>query len=214
MDYLENIKKFIADGSKKVSEAAEHIGEKIREVGEEGIEITKEMIAEAGEKTSDIVQMTQLKREINHLKKDINEDFTNLGEITFKLHTARTKAKVAERFKVQVDRIDHMKQELKLKEENYTELRKQYSGNYVISKLSDELAEGDAAIDQVTISANSTVIKKSLKEIVLPKETLISAIKRDEEIIIPDGNTKIAAGDIVTLIGKRKDIKKATNTLQ
>ena len=208
MEYLENIKKFIADSSKKVSKAAEEIGDKIREVGEEGIEITKEMIAEASDKTSDIIQITQLKREINSLDKSINENFKILGEVAFKLHTARNKTKITEKFTNQIERIDQLKQELKLKEDNYSVLRKMYSGNYVINKLSDDLADGDAEIDQVRVSEKSSAVNKSLKEVVLPKEALITMIKRNEEIIIPDGNTRISDGDVVTVIGKRKDVKK------
>ena len=42
----------------------------------------------------------------------------------------------------------------------------------------------------------------------MPKEALISAIKRNDEVIIPDGNTKILADDLVTIIGKKNDVNK------
>jgi len=47
----------------------------------------------------------------------------------------------------------------------------------------------------------------------LPKEALISAIKRNDEVIIPDGNTKILVDDIVTIIGKSNDVKKVKSKL-
>jgi Trk K+ transport system NAD-binding subunit len=47
-----------------------------------------------------------------------------------------------------------------------------------------------------------------LKELLLPKQALVSAIKRGEKMIIPDGNTKIQAGDQITIIGKTDDVEK------
>jgi NhaP-type Na+/H+ and K+/H+ antiporter len=55
--------------------------------------------------------------------------------------------------------------------------------------------------------------RKEKKELPLPKEALISAIKRNDEVIIPDGNTKILANDLVTIIGKKNDVIKVKNKL-
>ncbi len=63
-------------------------------------------------------------------------------------------------------------------------------------------------IDQVIISEKSNVVNKLLKEILLPKEALVSAIKRGEEVIIPDGNTQLKKGDQVIVIGKKDDVEK------
>ena len=67
-------------------------------------------------------------------------------------------------------------------------------------------------IDQIAVKASSSVVNKRLKEVELPKNALISAIKRKEEIIIPDGNTKLMAGDVLTVIGKKKDVAKLTQS--
>ena len=77
-----------------------------------------------------------------------------------------------------------------------------------MQKFSDELAESDAVIDQVLVSEKSNSANKSLKELTLPKEALISAIKRNDQVIIPDGHTKILVDDLVTIIGKRNDVNK------
>jgi trk system potassium uptake protein TrkA len=62
----------------------------------------------------------------------------------------------------------------------------------------------------VIISEKSNVVNKLLKEILLPKEALVSAVKREEEVIIPDGNTLLKAGDQVIVIGKKDDVEKVT----
>ncbi|MFH0957178.1 MAG: TrkA C-terminal domain-containing protein, partial [Pseudomonadota bacterium] len=83
-----------------------------------------------------------------------------------------------------------------------------HSDNYVIEKLSEDLSSANAIIDQVIISNQSNVVNKLLKDILLPKEALVSAIKRGEEVIIPDGNTQLKAGDQVIVIGKTNDVEK------
>ena len=88
--------------------------------------------------------------------------------------------------------IDRSKREYDKKSIAYNSLRKTYSGNYMINKLSDQLAESNATIDQVLVSEKSSAAAKTLKEISLPKNALITAIKRDKEIIIPDGNTRLS----------------------
>jgi Trk K+ transport system NAD-binding subunit len=82
-----------------------------------------------------------------------------------------------------------------------------------VNKLSEDLAEAGAIIDQVIISEKSNVVKKLLKEILLLKEVLVSAIKKEEEIIIPDSNTQLKTGDQVIVIGKKDDVEKIVKRL-
>lgn len=63
-------------------------------------------------------------------------------------------------------------------------------------------------IDQIVIKESCSLVNKKLKEIQLPKQALVSAIKRKDEIIIPDGNTRLIAEDVLTIIGKKKDVAK------
>jgi Trk K+ transport system NAD-binding subunit len=89
--------------------------------------------------------------------------------------------------------------------------KKKHSSNYVIEKFSEDLSSANAIIDHVIISGKSDVVDKLLKDIVLPKEALVSAIKRGEEVIIPDGNTQLKSDDEVIVIGKKNDVEKIVN---
>ncbi len=86
--------------------------------------------------------------------------------------------------------------------------KKKHSSNYVIEKFSEDLSSANAIIDHVIISGKSDVVNKLIKDIVLPKEALVSAIKRGEEVIIPDGNTQLKTDDEVIVIGKKNDVEK------
>ena len=86
--------------------------------------------------------------------------------------------------------------------------KKKHSSNYVIEKFSEDLSSANAIIDHVIISGKSDVVGKLIKDIVLPKEALVSAIKRGEEVIIPDGNTRLKSDDEVIVIGRKNDVEK------
>ncbi len=106
-----------------------------------------------------------------------------------------------------------MKKDIDAKTIEYDRLKKERSDNYVVNKLSNELTEAGAVIDQVIVSEKSNATGKLLKEILLPKEALITAVKRKDEIIIPDGKTELLVGDLVTIVGKQEDVSKLVKRL-
>jgi Trk K+ transport system NAD-binding subunit len=213
MSLLENIKKTLKDGGERVVKIAEDITDKIKEVGEDGLELSKEVLADISEKTSDITNIARYKLELNEMQKNIDSEMQNLGELVFKMHTSKRKEKIEEKINTQIEVIETARKALLDKTTSYDNLRKTFSSNYVIQKLSDELAESDSVIDQVIVSGNSDSVNKKLKELILPKGALISAVKRSDQIIIPDGNTEILADDVVTIIGKKNDVTKVKNNL-
>ena len=213
MVLFENIKKTLKDGSEKVVKITEDFTEKMKELGEEGLELSKEVVAEISEKASDITNIAKFKFELNEMQKKIDLEIKNLGELIFAFYSSKRKKSIDEKFQIQINNIDSLKKDFLNKTAEYEDLRKTYSHKFVIEKFSDELAESDAVIEQILVSGNSNSVNKKLKELALPKEALISAIKRNDEIIIPDGNTKILVDDLVTIIGKSNDVKKVKNKL-
>ena len=157
--------------------------------------------------------MVRYKLELTELQKKREVELKKLGETVFNLHALKNKAKAEEKIQMQLKNIGRLKEDILNKTVKYESLRKEYSNNFVIQKLSDELAESDAIIDQVLVSEKSKSAGKALKDLALPKEALVSAIKRNNEVIIPDGNTRILVNDQVTIIGKKPDVKKVKNRL-
>jgi trk system potassium uptake protein TrkA len=72
-----------------------------------------------------------------------------------------------------------------------------------------------AEIIEITVNEGAPLIHKDLQEIneksLLPKESLVVAIKRKEKLIVPDGNTEIHAGDLVTLFTREGVTRKLLN---
>lgn len=67
-------------------------------------------------------------------------------------------------------------------------------------KLVASLNKGRAAICEFRVSLKSKLLGKSLKEIEMPKNSLVVSILRDEELIIPQGDTIFSVGDEVIII--------------
>lgn len=55
--------------------------------------------------------------------------------------------------------------------------------------------------------AGSDLIGQKLRELSLPDGTLIAMILRDEELIVPRGDTALLDGDRVTVIGQAEGIR-------
>ncbi len=62
------------------------------------------------------------------------------------------------------------------------------------------IGEGRISIAEVPIQGTAPVIGKKLWEIDLPKEVIIGCILRGEKSMIPRGDTRILAGDMLVLI--------------
>ncbi|MDZ7690573.1 MAG: TrkA C-terminal domain-containing protein [Balneolaceae bacterium] len=63
-------------------------------------------------------------------------------------------------------------------------------------------------IKVTTEDRTGEMIGQEIKDIDLPGKSLIAILKRDNEIIIPHGNTEIKSGDELSLIGEAEDIKE------
>ena len=55
--------------------------------------------------------------------------------------------------------------------------------------------ECHAEVMELLVPAESRILGKPLKDIKVPKGAIIGAVLREEEVIIPDGEDQLAAGD-------------------
>jgi trk system potassium uptake protein TrkA len=69
------------------------------------------------------------------------------------------------------------------------------------------LENSGGTIDLFVVPDDSPITNKTLKEITLPKDVLITAVKKGNKVIIPDGNTKLEPSDQVTILGKVEDVE-------
>ncbi|MDO9547857.1 MAG: TrkA C-terminal domain-containing protein, partial [Candidatus Marinimicrobia bacterium] len=75
------------------------------------------------------------------------------------------------------------------------------------------LAEGKVNFTQIKLSPQSPVINKSLSDIRLPENTLISVILRDGEPIIPRGSTILREGDQLIVLNHPAERSKIIRLL-
>jgi trk system potassium uptake protein TrkA len=58
-----------------------------------------------------------------------------------------------------------------------------------------KLRKGELSLVEITVSSDSKAVSKPIKDLTLPKESVFVALVRDQEILIPRGETVIQAGD-------------------
>jgi K+/H+ antiporter YhaU regulatory subunit KhtT len=208
MGLLDKIKESLFQGTEKITDVTEKIVEKGKKVGTEGVEATREIFMNISERTSDVTALAKLKHELANFPKQLDVEALNLGRIVLALRRSDEFSPENETFRKQLKTLDELDSTFRTKQNEYEQLKKKHSSDYVVNRLSEDLSAAGAIIDQVIISDQSDVVDKLLKEILLPKEALVSAIKREEEVIIPDGNTLLKAGDQVIVIGKKDDVEK------
>jgi K+/H+ antiporter YhaU regulatory subunit KhtT len=208
MGLLDRIRESLFQGTEKITDVTGKIVEKGKTVGSEGVEATREIFANISERTSDVTDLAKLKYELVSLRKQLELEFLNLGRGVLTLRRSGEFSPEEETFREQVKKLEELDGTFRTRQGEYEQLRKKHSRNYVVNKLSEDLSAANAIIDQVIISEKSNVVNKFLKEILLPKEALVSAIKRGEEVIIPDGNTQLKTGDQVIVIGKKDDVER------
>lgn len=81
-----------------------------------------------------------------------------------------------------------------------------YSGVRTLMKLKG----GKITLSELVLTSKSPVKNKSLKEISLPKDCLLMSVIREEEVIIPNGNTVLLEGDYIiaaTSIDGQQELK-------
>jgi trk system potassium uptake protein TrkA len=76
------------------------------------------------------------------------------------------------------------------------------------------VAEGKAEIMEALVIEGSVLIGKTLIDVQFPKKTLIGAIIRDHNVIIPSGNDRIAANDKVIIFTLQESIKQVEKLLK
>jgi len=68
--------------------------------------------------------------------------------------------------------------------------------------------DDDKEICEVTVR-NSNLLNRPLRELDLPEDMMILAVRKDAQLIIPNGDTKLEDGDQLTLVGPYSCVEKS-----
>jgi trk system potassium uptake protein TrkA len=76
------------------------------------------------------------------------------------------------------------------------------------------IADGKAEIMEALVREGSVLIGKKLFEVELPKKSLVGAIIRGEDVVIPSGSDEIQQGDKLIVFTLKDSIKQVEKLLQ
>jgi TrkA-C domain len=154
-------------------------------------------------------QAVQIKLRMVILENQIDTSFLRLGSRAYELSKKDLPFPEDGEVKPLLQEISAKKKELARLKEDF-----QRSWREEARELKRNLEKGDGALEPVEVSFLSPVSGKKIKDLQLPREVLLGPILRGKELIIPDGETEILAGDRVTLMGKRKDVEATVRLLK
>lgn len=175
----------------------------------DGLEQAIEVTSEKGTKYSRLIK---LKWESRAIHKRIHDQMIILGEKIFELHPQPEADKIGKETADLVKQITLLEKELKQKEAEIEELKSGIEQKNMRGFKKD-LEMGDGTIEQIVIGEKSTLAGKKLADIKLPGEVLIGSIVRNQEVIIPDGETELRNADRLTVLGKKDEVEKVVGKL-
>jgi trk system potassium uptake protein TrkA len=76
-----------------------------------------------------------------------------------------------------------------------------------------ESGESRVQFLEVIIPPNSNAAGKAISELALPRAAVLVSIRREEEILIPRGNTELQSGDVVTTLCERESVAEVRELL-
>ncbi|OQX89004.1 hypothetical protein B6D60_00405 [candidate division KSB1 bacterium 4484_87] len=208
MKFFDKLRQNFRKSSQDISHISGDLIEKTKKVSSQGLETMQKLYSQIEGKTTEATHIVKLKMEIAKIQKQIQHEKMVLGKQAFDIAQKKgaklTKSALAD----QINTIVELGKRLEATQFEYDNLRKDMSDSYVVEKLSQDLESSGGTIDLFVVPEKSAITNKTLKEITLPKDVLITAIKKGTKVTIPDGNTKLEAGDQVTIIGKIEDVEK------
>jgi len=72
-----------------------------------------------------------------------------------------------------------------------------------------EIETGVASLMDLVVPEGGSVVGRRIHEIDIPEQCVVAAVLRDEEFVVPRGDTELLAGDHVVLVGPREEVKAA-----
>ncbi len=82
------------------------------------------------------------------------------------------------------------------------------------SMVVEELARGKIELQQIKVGDQSPALGKSLKDLKTPEHIRVAMISRKAEHFVPNAESYIRKGDVLTLFGEPRKLRKFTKKLQ
>ena len=226
----EQIQKEAGEAAERVTREIGEVGEKVKKEAGEAAERISEGIEKAGDRAGETVE--RFKRETLDAADAVKEGATKAyGRIVEETapYTGRVEgatkeavARIKEEVTPVTERVESAAKEAytKIAESPLKERISKTAESFINklkpgeeAKLKGALEKRKGRIQTITVKSDA-VADKLIKELELPPEVVISAVQRNEEIIIPKGETRLVKGDIVYLVGKDDSLSECAKMME
>ncbi|MBU7038338.1 MAG: hypothetical protein HXS52_10435 [Theionarchaea archaeon] len=224
----EQVRDRAEEAAEKISEGIDKIGERAtetaRKVGEEIDEVEESVREGIGKARVSTSQAADVVKET--VSKAYGRVVVETAPVTGRIETATkeavskikegvsptaemAEAKAKEVYQRIVDDLPSLKDRLSKAAEPVVNRLRPDQG----TKLLEALRGAEGVIQTATIKSDA-VADKLIRELELPADVVISAVQRNQEIVIPKGETRLVKGDIVYLVGKEEPIAQSIRMME
>ena len=77
-----------------------------------------------------------------------------------------------------------------------------------------EIESGVASLIDLVVPEGGAVVGRRIHEIDVPEQCVVAAVLRDDDFVVPRGDTQVLAGDHVVLVGPREEVTKARDVFR
>ncbi|KAA3620041.1 MAG: hypothetical protein DWQ05_04755 [Calditrichaeota bacterium] len=197
----------------KIKGSAEAIVGKTNEIVESSgslLQKSADKIRKTQDESGNAIELSKLQAEVVELRTVIQNNFTALGGEVYVLYTTNKKEQIIDNIQSDIERLEELRDKLeeqeKILEVQSNIYEKQSISMHELKTLRHELDSAGGSIEHFTVSDDSPYIGLTLSEIDTPADILLGVIIRNEETIIPHGETNIIAGDKIMLMGKKEAV--------
>jgi exonuclease VII small subunit len=205
MEFWEKIVKDLEAGATSLSEKA---GEWLK-VGAEKVREGAEIVSE---KAKDVTQFTKLKWTEHNIHSQLKAAFMEIGDFVVTNWANQAAFSPESGLAEKIQKVTALKTELERVEKEIVEITETLSKRDV-KEMEKDLEEGGGTIKQVVISAKAKVCGKKIKEVEFPKDALIGTLVRNDQVLIPKGDTEFLPEDKVTILGKKEAVLEVARLL-
>ena len=161
------------------------------------------------EKIKDKTRASQIKLRMIFQENNIEEDFLHLGSRVYDL--SKGEAPISDE-----PEVNRLLQDITSRKKEFALLKEEFRKFWgeEAKTLKTNLEKGGGVLEQVELPFHSPAKGRKIKDLELPKEVLLGPIVRNEDLVIPDGETELREADRVTLMGKKKDVQATAQLLR
>jgi len=181
------------------------------------LEGLREATLAIAERVTARVQRGKLQLQADEAHVRLQHAYESLGHSLYTVHTVRTPPRSGD---PPEDEVLQLCQRIHSEQRTLQGIRDRLAAQdddilvVPLARLHEDLKEGGGTVERVTVSPAAQADGKCLRELALPEEVQIVALRRGNVLLFPTATVVLRAGDQITIVGTRSAVSTVLQSLR